>query len=591
MRAPFSEIRRRSFGIVLLGTIALAAPTASALGAAGSIDSAFSPGGWAPSGSIAQVNTVVAQPDGRLITADSATGSAGVRRSTADGVVDISWTPAITNGSSVQALAVQPDGRVLIGGQFSAVNGTPRSGIARLNTDGTLDPTYDPGLDAGAIVRAIAVQSDGKAIVSGVFSAVLATPRNGLARLNSDGTLDTAFATAGATGPRQTGALVGAHAISVQADGSIILGGDFDAVNGTAANGITRLAPDGTVDGTFNPSVAGGANVHALARDTSGRLLIGGTFATVGGRATANIARLTAAGIADTSWAVGGPNGPVEAIGIAPDGKVIVGGSFTQVDSTAASRLARLGADGTLDTSFAAAAGVNNPVLGLLVQPTAKAVIGGAFNAPTEKLARVDGGAAVPGVPTGITAAAGDRSATVTWTPPASTGGIPITGYTVTGIPGGSCTTAGTSCTITGLANGTGYTFQVHATNALGSGADSGPSAPVIPSGGPSGAGGGSGAGGSTPSSPIAALRASWRVKGRVAVAIITPGPFAGYSLKATRKGAAARTGTCRSTKAKGKVVGVVCRVQLAKGAWTLTADARAGGTVVARSTRKVSIS
>ena len=90
---------------------------------------------------------------------------------------------------------------------------------------------------------------------------------------------------------------------------------------------------------------------------------------------------------------------------------------------------------------------------------------------------------AVPGSPTTVSGVAGNAQVTVSWTAPASTGGSPITGYTVTAAPGGqTCSTTGTlSCTVTGLTNGTAYTFTVAATNAVGSGGPSAPSAPVTP--------------------------------------------------------------------------------------------------------------
>ncbi|MGN9810206.1 apiosidase-like domain-containing protein [Micromonospora sp. BQ11] len=91
------------------------------------------------------------------------------------------------------------------------------------------------------------------------------------------------------------------------------------------------------------------------------------------------------------------------------------------------------------------------------------------------------GAATVPGAPSGVTATAGNASASVSWAAP-SNGGSPITRYTVTGTPGGSCTTTGaTSCTVTGLTNGTSYTFRVTATNAIGTGPASTASAAVTP--------------------------------------------------------------------------------------------------------------
>src|SRR5262249_40113691 len=88
--------------------------------------------------------------------------------------------------STVYALAVQPDGKLLLGGFFTQVNGTPRARIARLNADGSLDTSFDPGSGANNFVQALAVQPDGKVLLGGGFSQVNGTPRNTIARLNGD---------------------------------------------------------------------------------------------------------------------------------------------------------------------------------------------------------------------------------------------------------------------------------------------------------------------------------------------------------------------------------------------------------------------
>ena len=76
----------------------------------------------------------------------------------------------------------------------------------------------------------------------------------------------------------------------------------------------------------------------------------------------------------------------------------------------------------------------------------------------------------VPDAPTSVSATAGNAQVTLSWTAPTNTGGSSITGYSVTGAPGGSCTTSTTSCVVTGLTNGTAYTFHVAAINAQGTG-------------------------------------------------------------------------------------------------------------------------
>ncbi|MCU0267491.1 MAG: peptidoglycan DD-metalloendopeptidase family protein [Acidimicrobiales bacterium] len=106
------------------------------------------------------------------------------------------------------------------------------------------------------------------------------------------------------------------------------------------------------------------------------------------------------------------------------------------------------------------------------------------WQVPYGRVLRNDGSVVLPGAPTGVTAAPGSGQAVVTWTPPTSDGGAPITNYRVTVSPGGVVRDTGTatSATVTGLTNGTAYTFTVTATTAAGTGPASAPSPAVTPS-------------------------------------------------------------------------------------------------------------
>ncbi len=87
-------------------------------------------------------------------------------------------------------MAVQADGKIVIGGGFISVNGAPRKYIARLNTDGSVDTGFNIGRGANRPVTAVAVQTDGKIIIAGQFTIVNGVLRNRIARLNADGSVD-----------------------------------------------------------------------------------------------------------------------------------------------------------------------------------------------------------------------------------------------------------------------------------------------------------------------------------------------------------------------------------------------------------------
>ena len=124
---------------------------------------------------------------------------------------------------TVNVVVVQPDGKILIGGEFTLLspNGGPEV---------TLDTAFDPG--ASGYVRSIAVQADGKILVGGLFQRIGGQKRNRIARLNPDGTLDAAF------DPNADGSV---ESIAMQTDGKILVGGYFESIGGQTRRSIARL--------------------------------------------------------------------------------------------------------------------------------------------------------------------------------------------------------------------------------------------------------------------------------------------------------------------------------------------------------------
>lgn len=281
--------------------------------------------------------------------------------STIDNDIDAGFDPNANN--TVRSIAVQDDGNIFIGGDFTNISGTARNCIARLNSDGILDTSFNP--NANAAIYSIAFQADGKILIGGDFTNIGGTARNRIARLNADGSLDASF------NPMANG---GVRSIVVQEDGSILIGGSFTYIGGTIRNYIARLNADGSLDTSFNPNA--GSYVNSIAVQADGKILIGGYFIYVSGITRNHIARLNADGSLDTSFY---PNVTdyVFSIAMQGDGKILIGGAFSSVDGKSRLRIARLNADGSLDLSFNPKAG--GDVFSIAVQGDGKIVIGGRF--------------------------------------------------------------------------------------------------------------------------------------------------------------------------------------------------------------------
>ncbi|HNC45679.1 MAG TPA: hypothetical protein PLU80_16045, partial [Acidobacteriota bacterium] len=215
---------------------------------------------------------------------------------------------------STFAIALQPDGKIVIGGDFNFVAGQPAQGIARLNPDGTRDTTFNSS--ANDLIWTLGLQADGKLLVGGDFSMLGGQPCSRIGRLNADGTLDTSF---------PGGADSTVRTVLIQPDGKIVVGGAFTTLSGQPRSRIGRLNLDGTVDMAFNPGADG--PVVSLALQTNGKIIAGGEpFFTLGGQPRNSIGRLNADGTIDPTFNPGA--GSLNSIAIQTDGKIVVGGSF-----------------------------------------------------------------------------------------------------------------------------------------------------------------------------------------------------------------------------------------------------------------------
>jgi len=318
----------------------------------------------------------------------------------------------------VNALAVQPDGKILVGGDFTHIGGQARNSLARLRPDGSVDGAFQPTIDVnnlyGDAVFCLAVRPDGKLLLGGNFGSFdggssnpclalllpngehdwwdfYGAPRDwigalavqpdgkilvaytsyGLDRFWPDGSWDSTF------NSPTTGAST-VNCLAVQADGKILLGGRFTTLNGQTRNYLGRLKADGNLDDTFNPNANG--EVRTLLVEPSGKIVVGGDFTQIGGQSRAYVARLEASGNVETWSYTGyltGANGPVRSLALQADGGVLVGGYFNTLGGqNCDAGLGRLMTDGSIDFSFNLGNEIGG-VTSLALQPDGNILVAG----------------------------------------------------------------------------------------------------------------------------------------------------------------------------------------------------------------------
>jgi uncharacterized delta-60 repeat protein len=311
-----------------------------------------------------------------------------------DGKVTTDFANGTDQGYSV---AIQTDGKIILGGY---VNPGPNFGLARYNSNGSLDTTFGiggkvttdfaNGTDEG---YSVAIQTDGKIILGGT---VYPGPNFGLARYNSDGTLDSTFGTGGKVTTDFANSTDKGYSVSIQTDGKIILGGSAlggsAVISGSTNFALARYNSDGSLDSTFG--TGGKVNTdfnnssdegRSVALQTDGKIILGGT---VYPGPDFGLARYNSNGSLDTTFGVGGKvttdfanaSDYGYSVAIQTDGKIILGGS-ANIGGTAKFALARYHENGSLDTTFGTGGKVTSNFTGfsyqVAIQTDSKIILGG----------------------------------------------------------------------------------------------------------------------------------------------------------------------------------------------------------------------
>ena len=262
----------------------------------------------------------------------------------------------------VYGLAVQPDNKTVLVGDFFSYDLSTRNCIARANTDGTLDTTFNPGSGANDSITCITLSTNNELVIGGNFTAYNGSFRSRIALVNANGILDTSF------NPGQ-GFNGTVNAILQQPNGQLLVGGDFTAYNGRTKNYLARLNMDGSLDTSFDAGTNLNAAVYAIGLQSNGQIVVGGDFTLVNGVVGQNyIARLSTNGTFDASFDPGsGANAPIFTLAIQPDDSIVAGGEFTQVNGQPKNSIVRLTPNGYIDPTFYCGTGVDGPIYSIVL--------------------------------------------------------------------------------------------------------------------------------------------------------------------------------------------------------------------------------
>jgi hypothetical protein len=326
-----------------------------------------------------QVLSTAAQSDGKVVVGGSFTyPSTGLARFNANGTADTAFNTRVGSvlNDSVRSIVVQSNGKILVGGDFTS----PSRYLARFNSDGSPDTAFNANVatSLGPInkwVATVAVQSDGKVLVGGSFKA----PSDYLARFDSNGNPDTSFNAARSIQVTILDQWV--TSIAVQTDGKIVIAGDFTAPRAYLARLESTGAPDTAFNANVGSTLDGGA--YAVALQPDGKVVLSGYFTSPSN----SLARFSSTGLPDSAFNsnVGSTlQASVRDIALQANGQIVAVGDspnrLTRFDSDGS-------ADTTFNSS-AGSSNLNGKVYAVTVQSDGEIVVGGTMTRPGSGLAR-----------------------------------------------------------------------------------------------------------------------------------------------------------------------------------------------------------
>ena len=290
------------------------------------------------------------------------------------GTQNTSFNAGAGFNNQVNCSAIDSDGKILVGGQFTAFTGGSQNYLIRLNADGSKDTSFNIGVGFNLTIYSLAIDSNGKILVGGGFVAYSGFSENRLIRLNTDGSKDTSFNIG-------TGFNNAVTALAIDSNGKILVGGNFTTFTGVSQNRLVRLNTDGSKDTSFDIGTGFNNLVNSIAIDSNNKVLVGGNFTTFTGATQGYFIKLNTDGSIDTSFNTGtGFNAPIYSIKIDSNQKTLIGGAYTTYTGGSQNRLIRLNTDGTKDTSFDIGTGFGNSIFSVTTDSYGNIVVGGQFN-------------------------------------------------------------------------------------------------------------------------------------------------------------------------------------------------------------------
>ena len=327
--------------------------------------------------------SITIQNDGKILLGWFIWYDGGIRgvsipnmiRINTDGTLDTTFNQGNGLNHRVSALGLQTDGKVVIGGNFTSYQWNDISHLIRLNADGTLDTGFTNNLFG--FIDTINIQNDGKLIVgwTELSGNSFIYP---IYRLNADGSIDNSFNSG-------NGFDSDVRATAIQSDGKIIVGGWFRTYKWVSVNRLIRLNADWSLRDSFSNAFDWNTSpvneITDIKIQSDGKVLVLGTFKAMWGVSSNRIVRLLSGTLnKDSTFKVwSGFNSKTTTLALQSDGKILVGGDFTNYSGSTVNRIVRLNTWGTLDTSFVTGSGFDNTVTEIAVQNDGKIIIAGLF--------------------------------------------------------------------------------------------------------------------------------------------------------------------------------------------------------------------